>query len=158
MYRDGVDVIVTVAGLSGHGTLDAAERLSGELGRHLWAIGVDVDGYHTSWQLLELVWPAGAPPWNVAAWPPHILTSMVKRYDNAITGIVEDYAHRRLEPGVRELGLAEEGVGYATSGGHISDLVPVLDELERLIASGEIVVPSCPPGREEGCEAAAFRG
>jgi basic membrane lipoprotein Med (substrate-binding protein (PBP1-ABC) superfamily) len=158
MYRDGVDVIFTVAGDSGHGTLDAAERLSAELGRHLWAIGVDVDEYHTSQQLLELDWPAGAPPWNVAAWPPHILTSMLKRYDNAVAGIVEDYAHGRLEAGVRELGLAEQGVGYATSGGHISDLVPVLDELERRVVSGEIVVPSCPPGREEGCEAAAFRG
>ncbi|HSJ29775.1 MAG TPA: BTAD domain-containing putative transcriptional regulator [Acidimicrobiia bacterium] len=151
MYRDGADVIFTVAGDSGHGTLDAAERLSVELGRHLWAIGVDVDEYHTSQQLLELDWPAGAPPWNVAGWPPHILTSMIKRYDNAIAGLVEDYAHGTLKAGVQQLGLAEEGVGYSTSGGHITHLVPVLDELSRRIASSEIVVPFCPPGREELC-------
>ena len=151
MYRDGVDVIFTVAGDSGHGTLDAAERLSAELERHLWAIGVDVDEYHTSQRLLDLEWPTGSPPWNVAAWPPHVLTSMLKRYDVAVATVVEEYARGQLEPGVRELGLAEKGVGYATSGGHISELVPVLDDLERRIVSGEIVVPSCPPGREELC-------
>lgn len=157
MYRDGADVIFTAAGASGHGTFEAAEQLSEELGRHLWAIGVDTDQYHSTRQLLDVEWPAGETPWTVEAWPDHILTSMVKRTDNAIYQLVEDFTFGRLEAGVRELGLAEEGVGYSTSGGHIDDIVPVLEDLERRIISGEIVVPSCPEDREDYC-AAVFLG
>jgi basic membrane lipoprotein Med (substrate-binding protein (PBP1-ABC) superfamily)/DNA-binding SARP family transcriptional activator len=157
MYRGGADVIFSAAGVSGQGTFDAAERLSGELGRHLWAIGVDADEYHSTRQLLDVEWPFWGTPWNVEAWPGHILTSMVKRTDNAIYQLVEEFTLGRLESGVRELGLAEEGVGYTTSGGHVDDIVPVLEDLKRRIISGEIVVPWCPEGRAEIC-AAVFGG
>jgi basic membrane protein A len=44
----------------------------------------------------------------------------------------------------RVLGLAEDGVGYSTSGGFIDDIVPMLEDLKAKIISGEIVVPALP--------------
>jgi hypothetical protein len=32
--------------------------------------------------------------------------------------------------------LADDGVGYATSGGHIADIVPMLEDFKRQIVAG----------------------
>lgn len=48
----------------------------------------------------------------------------------------------------RVLGLADDGVGYSTSGGHIDDLVPTLEDFKARIIAGEITVPTVP----EACE------
>jgi basic membrane protein A len=40
--------------------------------------------------------------------------------------------------------LKTDGVGYATSGGYLDDIVPQLEELKAKVISGEIVVPTMP--------------
>ena len=45
--------------------------------------------------------------------PGHVLTSMVKRVDNAVYQIVEDRVRGKFEGGVHVYGLSNDGVGYA---------------------------------------------
>ena len=66
--EENVDVVFSAAGESGRGVIEAATELSQELGRQLWAIGVDTD------MLFEL--PDEQRD--------HLLTSMVKRIDVAV--------------------------------------------------------------------------
>jgi basic membrane protein A and related proteins len=89
MYRRGADVIYHAAGASGFGLFEAALQLSDDLGRHLWGIGVDTDQYR------EL---SASDPWR-----PHVLASMVKRYDQAVYALLAAYARGTFAPGSREL-------------------------------------------------------
>ncbi len=45
--------------------------------------------------------------------PGHVLTSMVKRVDNAVYQIVGDMVNHRFKGGIHVYGLENEGVGYA---------------------------------------------
>ncbi|HEX6208687.1 MAG TPA: BTAD domain-containing putative transcriptional regulator [Actinomycetota bacterium] len=137
-FRAGADVIYHAAGRSGLGLFDTAEALSEELGRHLWAIGVDADQYRS------VVAGEAHPAWEPEAWPPHILTSMLKRYDNALFSILEDYSRGMLTPGGRELNLASGGVDISYTGGFIDDIRPELERLRQQIIEGDIEVPTIP--------------
>lgn len=145
MHARGADVIFTAAGVSGYGAQLAAAASTEETGIHRWHIGVDQDEY--------AMVQAGAeadPESEEAAVLPHILTSMVKRVDRSLYDALEDYHNDEWASGLRVYGLAEDGVGYATSGGFIDGLVPELEELKRLIIAGEIDVPEYPAGYEIG--------
>ncbi len=141
LYRNGVDVIQAVAGASAFGVFDAACRCSAELGRHLWTIGADTDQYQTIVQLPD-VDPAITAPWR-----DHILTSIVKRYDVALSAVLRDYVRGRLLGGTRSFDLRDGATELAFSGGFIDDIRPQLDELRQRIIDGSITVPSRP--REE---------
>jgi basic membrane lipoprotein Med (substrate-binding protein (PBP1-ABC) superfamily) len=130
LYRGGADIVFHAAGVSGYGVFEAATQLSPELGRQLWVIGVDTD------QSREL--SAGDP------WKPHILTSMRKRYDDAVSVVVEEYSRGALTAGEREFDLAAGGLDLALSGGFIDDIRPRLEQLRSQIVAGEIEVPSSP--------------
>jgi len=133
MYTaEDVDVIFTAAGGSGQGVIEAATDLSEEVGRHLWAVGVDSDF------LFEL--PVEQRE--------HLLTSMIKRLDVGVERIVGDYVAGDLEiPSALRLGLAEDAVGYSTSGGHLdAATIAQLDALEADIKEGEISVSLTPTG------------
>lgn len=72
------------------------------------------------------------------------LTSMLKRVDTAAYNAVYDVVDGEFEGGVQNLGLAEDGVGYALDE-YNEALVPqeVVDQLEATreqIVSGEVVV------------------
>lgn len=136
LYRAGADVVYTAAGASGMGTYDMAARLGPDLGRHLWAIGVDVDEYNTSQAYASL----GA---SAAEWQSHILTSMLKQVDVAVEEMILEFARDEFTK-ERVLGLAEGGVGYATSGGHIDHLIPTLEDFKEGIVNGDVVVPTIP--------------
>ncbi len=136
LYRNGADVIYHAAGFSGWGLFQAAYQMSGELGKHLWGIGVDADQYE---QAQYAVGPDLA-----LAWRAHILTSMMKRVDRAIETVVTEEARGEWTGGVRWFGLAEGGVGLSSSGGFIEDIRPELDRLRDQIISGEIEVPVVP--------------
>jgi basic membrane lipoprotein Med (substrate-binding protein (PBP1-ABC) superfamily) len=122
LYRGGVDIVFHAAGESGWGVAAAARKVSEELGRHLWTIGVDYDQYHFA--ALEE--------------KPHILTSVLLPWEDAAYLAVTDFARGRFEPGIHLLDLAAGAVGYSTSGGFIDDLVPELEKLRADIISGEI--------------------
>jgi basic membrane protein A len=91
----GADVIFTAAGNSGLGAFDAAEQAGkGEDGRaRRFVIGVDSD---QNWVK-----------------PGFVLTSMVKRVDNAVYQIVKDKIENKFQGGVHVYGLENDGVGYA---------------------------------------------
>ena len=123
MYDNGVDVIFAAAGGSGAGVHEAAAK-TGD-----WSIGVDADEYRLA--------PAGIRD--------HILTSMLKNSD------VGTYEFLRAAstmaswvPGVHTFGLANGGVGYATSGGFVDDIAAQLDAYAADIVAGEIAVPETP--------------
>jgi basic membrane protein A and related proteins len=128
MYTEGADVIYAAAGLSGSGMFQAAAETSQATGTKVWGIGVDSDQYLT-------VDPAVQE---------YVLTSMIKRVDVAVYNITEDVVNGTFVPGEQRYDLAAEGVGYATSGGFVDDIVPQLEEAKAAIIDGDVVVPTDP--------------
>ena len=122
----GADVIFTAAGNSGLGAFDAVEA-SGkdETGRaRRFVIGVDSNQNGLK--------------------PGFVLTSMVKRLDNAVYQIVQDVVNKQFKGGFHTYGLDADGVGYSMDDFNRA-LIPqeVLDEAEaakQRIISGEIKV------------------
>jgi basic membrane lipoprotein Med (substrate-binding protein (PBP1-ABC) superfamily)/DNA-binding SARP family transcriptional activator len=140
LYRDGVDVIYHAAGQSGVGLFETAVAESRRQGRHLWAIGVDGDEYLDDTVRGDpRLWRFGPEDWR-----PHLLTSMVKRYDRVVHDLIVDFHTGRLEPGVSTFDLANGGIDYATSGGFVDHLVPRLEGLKADIIAGRIEVPTVP--------------
>ncbi|MEW6106266.1 MAG: BMP family ABC transporter substrate-binding protein [Bacillota bacterium] len=125
-YEMGADIGFNVAGGTGLGQLDAAK----EKGRY--AIGVDSDQ--------ALLFKDSDP-----AKADLILTSMLKRVDNSLFRAVKLFIEGKLPFGKAEtLGIKEEAVGLAKNEFYMKN-VPAsirarIDELERLVRSGEIKV------------------
>src|SRR5690606_15488248 len=92
----GADVIYHAAGGTGVGVLQAAAD-AGKLG-----IGVDSNQNYLH--------------------PGHVLTSMLKRVDVAVYDAFMDAKNGEFTYGVENLGLAENGVGYALDE-HNADLI-----------------------------------
>src|SRR5713226_4296012 len=89
----GADVIFTAAGNSGLGAFDAVEQSGKENGRAThFVIGVDSNQ-------------------NMVK-PGFVLTSMVKRVDNAVYDIVKDVVAHKFQGGFHVFGLDTDGVGY----------------------------------------------
>ena len=109
--------------------------MSAELGRKVWAIGVDEDQYAAL---------APSDPWRQ-----HILTSMTKNYDRATIAYLEEFSKGEFKPGARELNLGNGGVDLATSGGFIDDIQPELERLRRQVVEGDITVPTTPSSRPQ---------
>jgi basic membrane protein A and related proteins len=124
MYAGGADIVFQVAGGSGTGIFQAAAEAGAR------AIGVDSDQYQTvDDQALKAV----------------IMTSMLKRVDNAVTSFVGDFADGKVKGGTNNLyDLKSEGVGLATTGGFIDDIKDQLDKYRQQIIDGEITVPTTP--------------
>jgi len=114
----GADVIFTAAGNSGLGAFDAAEQY-GKL-----VIGVDAN---QNWVK-----------------PGYVLTSMVKRVDNAVYQIIQDLSAGKFDGGIHVYGLENDGVGYAMDQYNEKLIDPeVLKEVEaakQKIIKGEIQV------------------
>lgn len=153
LYEEGADVVYHAAGSAGAGLFEVARAMSATSGTHLWAIGVDSDQYHAVEDLQPQDFPGvvDAQEWRerISQWRGHILTSMVKRLDVGIRSVAEAHRAGTLRAGTMELGLAEGGVDYSVSGGHLDDLVPALEALREDILAGRIEVPERPdtPGR-----------
>ena len=117
-FDRGADVVYAAAGGTGRGVLQAAAD-SGKL-----SIGVDSNQNYLH--------------------PGSVLTSMLKRVDVAVYNAFKDAQEGDLETGVKNLGLAEEGVGYALDE-HNRDLITPemeakLEEAKQQIISGELEV------------------
>jgi basic membrane protein A len=124
MYDAGADIVYHAAGGSGIGVFQAAAA-SGKL-----AIGVDSDQYETvDEQALKDV----------------ILTSMLKRVDNAVEAFITSYDDGSVEGGTDIVNdLSTEGIELATSGGKIDDIADQIDEYRQQIIDGTITVPTTP--------------
>lgn len=123
-YADGADVVYQAAGASGEGVFEAAVAA----GKGKWAIGVDSDQYLTA----------------TAAEQPHILTSALKRVDTAVYDEIKSVADNKPLSGYQTFDLANDGVGYATSGGFIDGIKSKIDAYAAKIKSGKIKVPTTP--------------
>lgn len=93
--EQGADVIFTAAGNSGLGAFDAVEQYGknaqGEANK--FVIGVDSN--------------------QNAVKPGFVLTSMVKRVDNAVYDVVKEVQAGKFEGGFHVFGLDKDGVAYA---------------------------------------------
>jgi basic membrane protein A len=122
----GADVIFTAAGNSGLGAFDAVEQagLDPQGRANRFVIGVDSNQ-------------------NMVK-PGFVLTSMVKRVDNAVYRIVEDVVNKRFKGGFHGYGLDADGVGYAMDDYNRALIPPeVIQEVEaakQKIIGGEIKV------------------
>ncbi|MEI6809016.1 MAG: BMP family ABC transporter substrate-binding protein [bacterium] len=125
MFQNGADVIYSAAGNTGVGVHQAAFE------QKKMSIGVDADEY-----LYE----------SNSAWKSAIITSMLKRVDTGCRKFIDDLLAGTFISGNEVFGYANDGVGYATSGGMIDDIKSRIDEYGAKIASGEITVPSVPEG------------
>ena len=52
-------------------------------------------------------------PTRIDLHPGKVLTSMLKRVDVAVYNVMKSGKDGTFKPGIQELGLAEDGVGYA---------------------------------------------
>jgi len=121
----GADVIFTAAGNSGLGAFDAVEEQGMMDGRAThFVIGVD-----SNQNMLK---------------PGFVLTSMVKRVDNAVYQIVKDVVDGQFKPGLHVFGLESDGVGYSLDEYNRSLLSPealkAAEDAKRKIIAGEIKV------------------
>src|SRR4029078_6242204 len=76
--------------------------------------------------------------------PGFVLTSMVKRVDNAVYNIVKEGYNHSFSPGLHVFGLDKDGVGYAMDQ-YNKDLVSpesiqLAEEAKKKIIAGEIKV------------------
>jgi basic membrane protein A len=124
MYDKGADIVYHAAGGSGQGVFEAAAASGGR------AIGVDSDQYNTVKDpALQAV----------------IMTSMLKRVDNAVQNFIDEFVNGDVKGGTDEINdLKSDGVGLATSGGFIDDIKGDIDEYRQKIIDGDIEVPTTP--------------
>jgi len=121
----GADVIFTAAGNSGLGAFDAVEQQGMLNGRAThFVIGVDSNQ-------------------NMVK-PGFVLTSMVKRVDNAVYEIIKDVVNGQFKAGFHVYGLDKDGVAYAMDENNRSLIQPEIiqqaEEARQKIIKGEIKV------------------
>ena len=122
----GADVIFTAAGNSGLGAFDAVEQYGknaqGEANK--FVIGVDSNQNGVK--------------------PGFVLTSMVKKVDNAVYDVVKEILNDQFKGGFHVFGLDKDGVAYALDD-HNKSLIPAdvikrVEEARTKIGTGEIKV------------------
>jgi basic membrane protein A len=117
-FDRGADVVYAAAGSTGLGVLQAAAD-SGKL-----SIGVDSNQNHLH--------------------PGSVLTSMLKRVDVAVYNAFKSTQDGNWEAGTQNLGLAEDGVGYALDDNNRELITPEieqqLEDAKAKIIAGEIEV------------------
>lgn len=124
--QKGADVIFTAAGNSGLGAFDAVESYGMENGvAKKYVIGVDSNQNGVK--------------------PGYVLTSMVKRVDNAVYDIIKEKVEGKpFQGGFHVFGLDKDGVGYSLDNFNKpfipQDLVDKVETAKKKIISGEIKV------------------
>ena len=120
-YDGGVDVIFQAAGASGAGVFDAAEE------KKKFAVGVDSNQNGVK--------------------PGLVLTSMLKRIDNALFETIKESIEKKgeIKGGTQRFGLASKGVDLAIDENNAKIFTPEIkakvDALKAQIIAGKIQVP-----------------
>ena len=121
---NGADVIFHAAAATGLGVIEACHEAG------VYAIGVDSD--------------------QSGICPDTVLTSAMKRVDNAVYDTIESLVNGTLESSVHTYDLAEGGVDIAPSQDLIADdVVAEVEEVKEKIINGEIEVPADQESFEE---------
>lgn len=119
-YQQGVNVIYHASGSTGLGVFEAARTMK------KYGIGVDADQYNEA--------------------PGYVLSSMVKRVDNAVFDAILRVKEGRFAGGIFQFGLAQDGVGYVYDDNNralVPDSVRTrLEQLKADVIAGRIIVPS----------------
>lgn len=125
LYNEGCDVIYHAAGGVGVGLFQATQELRNE-GKDVWAIGVDMDQQVSLPEYADVM-----------------LSSMMKRVDNATYDAAKSVVDGTFEGGNKVLGIAEGGVGMSDSTSKNTDakVIEKAKEFEEKIKKGEIKVP-----------------
>jgi basic membrane protein A and related proteins len=122
----GADVLFTAAGNSGLGAFDAVEQY-----------GRNSDGIANKFVI-------GVDSNQNAVKPGFVLTSMVKRVDNAVYDVVKEVKGGNFQGGFHVFGLDKDGVAYAIDENNKVLITDVerekLEEAKKKIVSGEIKV------------------
>jgi basic membrane protein A len=120
-FNQGSDVIYHASGACGIGVIKAAKE------KGLYAIGVDSPQNHLA--------------------PEHVLTSMVKRVDNAVYNEIKDLYNDNFTAGHRVYGLEKDGVGlYREQVEKMlsEEIIKKIDSYKKKIIDVEIEVPTNP--------------
>ncbi len=76
--------------------------------------------------------------------PGYVLTSMVKRVDNAVYDVVKEVLDSKFESGFHVFGLDKDGVAYAMDDNNKGlipdDVIVKTEEAKKKIVAGEIKV------------------
>lgn len=95
MIQQGVDVIFPPAGSTGYGSILTATQSS------VWAVGYDEDLYYSLFMS------------GTITGSEYLLTSVVKKIDNAVYLTIADQVNGAFNPGSVYYSLADDGVGLA---------------------------------------------
>jgi basic membrane protein A len=114
----GADVVYAAAGATGLGVLQAAAD------NNALSIGVDANQNYLH--------------------PGKVLTSMLKRVDVAVYNVMKSGKEGSFKPGIQELGLKEDGVGYAMDDNNkplvTADMQAAVEKAKASIIAGETKV------------------
>ena len=115
-YEAGADVVYNAAGRTGLGVIEAAQE-AGKL-----TIGTSGDQRYLA--------------------PGHVVGNRPKRVDTAVLALIEELLHGAFTPGVRSLGLAEQGLSLGPFDPELvsKEMLDRLEELKAKIIVGLIVV------------------
>lgn len=114
---NGADIVFHAAGATGTGVISECQA------QGIYAIGVDSDQSYLA--------------------PETVITSAMKRVDNAVYATVEELIGGTLQGGIAEYSLENAGVDIAPTQDLLTDdVVTAVEDIKAKIISGEIVVPS----------------
>lgn len=117
-YSKGADIIYHAAGLSGLGLFEAARELN------KLAIGVDMDQQNEA--------------------PGFVLTSMIKKVDQAVYQTIKDFKENKFTGGIKTFGLKDDGIGIVYDDNNkkfiSAEVKAKLDTIKNKIISGEIKI------------------
>lgn len=116
MITGGADIIFQAAGGTGLGVIDACKEAG------IWAIGVDSDQSSIA--------------------PKTILTSAMKRVDNAVYAVAKDTKDGKVKGGVETFSLKDGGVDIAPTTDNLDpDVLKKVQDVKQQIIDGKITVP-----------------
>ena len=114
---NGADIVFHAAGATGTGVISEAQA------KGIMAIGVDSDQNYLA--------------------PETVITSAMKRVDNAVYDVVEKLVNGELDGGITTYDLTNEGVDIAPTTTLLSDeVISAVEDVKAKIISGEIEVPA----------------
>jgi basic membrane protein A len=120
--EEGVDVLFGSPGVSERALFSAARAV----GDQTWVVGVGADQFQSATEDER----------------PHILTSIIKRFDTVTFNYLESTADGTPLTGRHSYGLAEDGLDFVTSGGFLTKKnIAVIDGFKDRVESGNIEVP-----------------
>lgn len=122
LFDEGVDVVFGSPGVSQRALFNAARVADGQA----WVVGVGADQFQSATEDQQ----------------PHILTSVIKRFDTVTYDFLESVAKDRPLTGRHAYGLDEDGIDFVTSGNFLSMRnIAVIDDFKDRVESGDIKVP-----------------